>query len=439
MGKEGVDYILRLLAGEAFSGDVCSLVGYTSDPNKFGNYKVAIVPSFFFSETMYGTTPSLPALPLQEVEGMPLLYGNPSVERVGDTLVVYADIVASAWFLLTRYEEVVRCDTRDKHGRFPGRESLPFRAGFIDRPVVDEYGRLLRQWLRVAGVDVPEPKPKIAKVYLTHDIDEPFYCRTLRTVAKRTLAGENVFRLLKYYFGRVEDDPNFTFPLFATLDSDFRAAIGNEHCQPVCFFKPGGSHFFDKPHYKTDSGGIQKALRLLLDSGAAIGLHASYDVGIVPYKIAAEKQKLEEAIGRPVSYNRHHFLTSREPEDMDFLEKAGITDDFTMGYADVSGFRLGTSRPVKWINPVTRRLSGLTLHPLTVMDTTLSSPFYMALSYDEALAYCRRLIEQTGQMGGEVVLLWHNDAFNVVERTHYPMWQGKLYSGLLNTLREHFT
>ena len=438
MSNEGIDYILRFLVGEAFADDVCSLVGYTFNPDEFAEYKVVIVPSPFFSEAMYGATVSLSALPLQEIEGVPLLYGSPTIERVGDTLVVYADIVASAWFLLTRYEEVVRRDTRDKHGRFPGRESLPFRAGFIDRPVVDEYGRLLRQWLRAAGVDVPDPEPKIAKVYLTHDIDEPFYCRTLRTVAKRTLAGENVFRLLKYYFGRVEDDPNFTFPLFAALDNNLRAAIGYERCQPVSFFKSGGRHFFDKPHYKIDSNDMQKALCLLLDSGATIGLHSGYDAGIAPSKIAAEKQKLEEVIGRQVSYNRHHFLTSREPEDATFLEAAGITDDFTMGYADVSGFRLGTSRPVRWIDPTTRRLSGLTLHPLTVMDTTLSSPFYMALNYDEALAYCCRLIEQTERMSGEVALLWHNDAFNVTERTHYPAWQSGLYRELLDILRGRF-
>ena len=31
--------------------------------------------------------------------------------------------------------------------------------------------------------------------------------------------------------------------------------------------------------------------------------------------------------------------------------RAGITDDFTMGYADIAGFRLGTCRSVRWINP----------------------------------------------------------------------------------------
>ncbi len=45
------------------------------------------------------------------------------------------------------------------------------------------------------------------------------------------------------------------------------------------------------------------------------------------------------------------------------FEDAGITDDYTMGYADQVGFRLGTARPVRCIYPATRHLSRrLTLH-----------------------------------------------------------------------------
>ena len=438
MSSEGIDYILRFLIGEAYADEFCSLVGYTSNRDEFGKYRVVIVPSPFFREEVYGTVASLPVLPLQEVEGVPLLYGNPKTERVGDTLVVYADIVASAWFLVTRYEEMVRREARDKHGRFPGCESLPFRAGFITRPVVDEYGRLLRGWLRQTGADVHDPEPKIKKVYLTHDIDVPVYCRTLRSFVGRVLNGENIFRLLSCYFGKVENDLNYTYPLMVEEDSSLRVAVGNERCESVYFFKPDGRHLYDKPLYKIGSRDVKKALRLLLDNGVTIGLHTSYDGGMLPCKVLPEKRKLESVIGREVYYNRHHFLGSREPEDMEYLETAGITDDFTMGYAAVAGFRLGTCRPVRWINPSTRRLSGLILHPLTVMETSLDYHTYMALGYEEALSYCRDLIVQTAKVNGEVVLLWHNEAFNTVGRTHYAPWQGELYSELLNHLKQLF-
>jgi hypothetical protein len=111
---------------------------------------------------------------------------------------------------------------------------------------------------------------------------------------------------------------------------------------------------------------------------------------------------------------------------MEYLEKAGITDDYTMGYADVAGFRLGTSLPVRYINPSTRRLSPLTLHPLTIMDGTLSDVKYMNLTSDRAEDYCKRLIQNIRHVTGELTLLWHNTA--VVEHNGYLR---ELYSKLI--------
>ena len=436
MENDIIFYIVRLLIGGNATDDVCRLVGYIADPDNYAQYKVVIVPSYFFKNRVYGQPTSLPEASLWKIEGVPLLYGNPEIKRMGDTLVVYADIVASAYFLITRYEEMVRRDVRDKHGRFPGCESLPYRAGFIDRPIVDEYGRLLRKWLRQAGIDVSEPKPEIKKVYLTHDIDVPFYCRTLRTLMRRIVQKENIFRLLKYYYSPLDEDPNYTYPLIIKENNTLRESLGSDRCEPVCFFKPGGRHKYDKPHYKIESKELMKLLKLLSSNNITIGLHAGYDSGLYPEMILAEKRKLEQVIEKEVLYNRHHFLASREPEDMDTLEEAGITDDFTMGYADVAGFRLGLSRPLRWINPVTRKLSGLILHPLTVMDHTLDNKMYMGLDYEGALDCCLKLISRTEQAGGEITLLWHNEAFNTTERTHYAPWQPRLYKALLDNLGE---
>jgi len=108
-----------------------------------------------------------------------------------------------------------------------------------------------------------------------------------------------------------------------------------------------------------------------------------------------------------------------------------------MGYADVAGFRLGTSHPVFWINPEDKRISGLILHPLTAMDCTLSDPKYMGMSYEEAQVYCLQLCEQVRQANGEVVLLWHND--RVAEAPYLSPadnWQRKLFKSLIEELQK---
>ena len=396
------------LLDESLLGDVSRFVGYTSDASSYADYKVVIVPSGFFDEGVYATDRTEPTLPLQTIEGVPFLFGTPDMERAGDTVVVRADLVASAFFLMSRYEEVLHRELRDVHGRFPGRESLPYRAGIIDRPVIDEYGKLLRKWLNQNGITMDECVPFVRKINLTHDVDAPFNCRTWRNVARHTLSGRNIFDMIREKNKPLHADLYYTFPWLLQQDKILQQSVGEDRCQSFLFFKAGGKTKHDKPCYDLYSKDMRALFELCREQGATVGLHSSYQAGINPSLIAAEKKKLEDAVGMEMRHNRHHFLSSREPEDMEYVEKAGFTDDYTMGYADMAGFRLGTSLPVRFINPATRRLSKLMLHPLIVMDSTLNDVRYMNLSADRAEAYCRRLVQNIRQVAGELTLLWHN-------------------------------
>jgi hypothetical protein len=107
---------------------------------------------------------------------------------------------------------------------------------------------------------------------------------------------------------------------------------------------------------------------------------------------------------------------------MQRLAEAGYTDDFTMGFADEAGFRLQTCRAIRWINPQTMQLTNLTLHPLIIMDCTLSNDNYMHLTEDEAYFLCERLIDKVKLHRGDLCLLWHNTSINnrSYHRSLYP-------------------
>ncbi len=431
-----VSYIIRFLTGANKPAKPGCRIGYTADPGKIPSYDIVIIPSPFFDQNVYGTPASLPELPLQEIEGVPLLFGTSGTEWIGTTFVIHADIIASTYFLITRYEEIMRRDVRDAHGRFPGKESLPYRAGFIHRPVVEEYGKLLRKWIRETGIEVAEPETRIRKIWLTHDIDAPFFCRSLRNLIRESVKGIGFKKALSLYNGSLEDDPYYTFPWLTAQDNSVREILGKNRCVALFFLKSGGKSKQDKPYYNLKAADMQTLVALLKQSKALTGLHSSYDAGRDPLLITNERKSLEKVIGQKIRHNRHHFLACREPEDISWLERAGITDDFTMGYADVAGFRLGTSRPVRWINPVTKRLSSVTLHPLSIMDVTLSEPQYMNLDYEGALRYCLKLIDEVEKANGELVLLWHNDVLSLQRLPGAADWHRKLYLSLLDELKK---
>lgn len=435
--SETINYIIRFLLGEDTPSKVLSQIGYTSNPDEFHKYKLVILASSFFSPEIYGTADSLPNLPLQIWEEAPILFGNPLVEKLEKTTILQADLIASTYFLISRYEEMLRADVRDFHGRFPGKESLPYRAGFIDSPLVDEYGKLLRTLLREIGFEIIEPPHKMKKIYLTHDVDQLSHFRNFRGFMGGLLRGlsrpKEGNKAIKSYFGGLKYDPWYTLPWLFKLDNSVRQVQGNEKCEAISFIKVGGgSKKEDKPFVTYHIQDFQSLITLCRKKNISFGLHSSYEAGINPARILGEKKHLERISKKPIFYNRHHYLNSREPEDMLTLIETGITDDFTMGYADVSGFRLGTCRAVKWINPKTKELTSLTLHPLTIMDGSLSDKRYMYLNAHDAYEYCIRLINTVESWNGELVLLWHNTS---VEDTP-QLYHRKLYKDIINYLKK---
>lgn len=435
-----VHYSLSTLQGE---GAAPCAVFYGRPEAAPASARVVIVPCGFFEDGVYGEPASLPSVPLAQIEGSPLLYGRPCVERRtgpdgADRLVVYADIVASAFFLLTRYEEIIRRSVRDEHGRFRGRESLPFRAGFLHRPIVDEYAALLRGWLRKTGNRVAEPPVEIEKIYLTHDVDLPWMWSSFPFVARATLRRLLINRsavldpILSYWGLRTGKDPYDCFDWISEQDMALRDALGDQRVECVFLFLAGGEDPQDGRDYLNDRR-TRMLISRIKSRRAALGLHSSYSAGIDPGRVSAENARLGSVVGGRCHMNLHHYLASREPEHMAFLEPAGITDDFTMGYADVTGFRLGTCRPVRWFDPVSMRSTGLTLHPLTIMEVTLERPEYMGLDFEQARGVCHALLNEVAKHHGEAVLLWHNNELSELAKAGGSYQRG-LYSDLLTRL-----
>ena len=79
------------------------------------------------------------------------------------------DLLASVLYSLCRVEELAR-HSRDSHDRFPAAESIAAKEGFLDRPIVDEYGLALAEALHHL---LPNwtPQPRQLRVKVTHDID----------------------------------------------------------------------------------------------------------------------------------------------------------------------------------------------------------------------------------------------------------------------------
>ena len=326
---------------------------------------IIIIKSNFFEDGIFGSKDTEPRLPLSLLNGIPILYGEPEIKKLDAKTVIYADLIASAFFLITRYEEIINKD-RDEFGRFPGKKSVPYLAGFIHRPIVDEYTALLK---KIAGI---EDDKYCKRLCLTHDIDSPYTHFNLFTAIRKTVGDI------------VRKRPISTY--------QYQHLVGN--------IKP-----YDDYIYIKDKAWRQLSDELL-QSGAEIGFHSSFEAAENPEVFYEELKLLERIQKTKVTKHRSHYLRSMEPDSFNVLINAGITDDYTMGYADIAGFRLGTARNVLWIDPKSKKLTSLVLHPMIAMDSSLIGKNYMNLSVEEAILYLKGLIDTSGY--GTPSVIWHN-------------------------------
>lgn len=381
--KDIIDYIITWLCyGDT---NAAKRIAYTADEKALKDHDLIIIPNGHLGQDLL-----LPELKRPIVEQ----------PKKGKSI-IRTDIVYTTFFFISRAEELIRFQ-RDEHDRFAAKYSILGLKSRTQIPRLDEYARLVLKQL-----NLPLPAPGFAHIYLTHDIDSIDQYRHLRGLAGGIKRGE-----VKQAFAslcNINKDPQYTFPWLIEQD----AKVPN--AETIYFVKHTKGRGFDYPQYCLCGHDYKRVKKLLLESGAKLGIHSSYYGDLPPYTLHNTQSTL----------HRSHYLRC-SIDQMQRLADAGYTDDFTMGFADQAGFRLQTTRAVRWINPKTMQLTNLTLHPLTVMDCTLSNDNYMNLTEDEAYFLCERLIEKVKLHHGDLCLLWHNSIIN--NETYHRSLYSKILS-----------
>jgi hypothetical protein len=318
------------------------------------------------------------------------------------------DLPAMIFFLVSRYEEYLPFEA-DRHGRFPAQASAASRGGFLETPLVDRWA------LRLAGLlqqKFPEwtYRKRRYRFLPTYDIDLAWAYR--HREAWLQVAGS----LKSLLLGRLAElglrwrvltgqrpDPYFTFPY---LDELHR----RHGLHPRYFFllSDGGRYDRSIAHYRSP---LQELIRQHAEK-YDIGIHPSYRAGDMAGQLYCEVKRLREISGQPTTASRQHYLRLHLPETCRRLLQAGIRHDFTMGYADATGFRASMATPFPWYDLGLEKPTDLIIHPFQAMDATMK--WYMNLTPDQARQRLELLIDRTRAVDGVFCSLWHNSSFSDV-------------------------
>ena len=334
-----------------------------------------------------------------------------AADNGGGEVIVYADIISSTLFMLTRWEELV-VPERDLHERFPASASLAYKQGFLDRPVVDEYAFILRSYIQRIFPGW-QPSRRKYQLILSHDIDS---IRSFRNHISgiKSIAGDLIkrrdFRQGLLRAGNIVKDSISPEQAANYQGISKLAQVSLENGLSGTFFFLAGSKSNLDSDFKIDSKIIKQSINQLQSNGFQIGIHPSYHTYNDLDRLLEEKALLEKTLGRPVREGRQHYLRFQTPVTWRLYEQVGLQVDSSLTYAGHEGFRAGTCHPFNPFDLQQDRELNLTELPLVVMDGTLRQ--YRALSIEEAEKSIINLAEKCRNVEGSFTLLWHNSSIH---------------------------
>lgn len=340
-----------------------------------------------------------------------------------DKSVLPFDVFSAIFYLTARYEEY-QPYVRDQHGRFTAHLSTSVDLDILKKPVVNIWALKIMDILKQKYPNLRFQQKKY-KFLPTYDVDSAFAFAQKGLI--RSIGGF-ALNLKDFEWGKVtqrarvlsrfEKDPYNTFDFQIELQKYYKL-------RPFYFILFGRYGQFDK-NLNVRNKTFRQLIKKIADY-AQVGIHPSYNSAEHPERLSVERYNLSKVINKEVSSSRQHFLRVMLPQTYRNLIEHDITDDYSMGYAALPGFRAGICNSYNFYDLDMEAETKLRIHPFTVMDGTLKD--YMNLTPADAIEQIRSLIKEVKAVNGTFISLWHNDTLSNQHR-----WTGwlKVYKELLD-------
>ncbi len=325
------------------------------------------------------------------------------------------DPLASIFYVLSRMEEYDSIHTDHFH-RYEAKASVLTKNNWLKQPICEIWSLDLIAFLEANWKEALKPRSLRYGFQPTFDIDNTFAYANKNTF-RSTLA--NIKDIVYQRKSRRDDrqkvrkglmtDPYDTF--------DWIEEIAKHFAETKVFWLLGNYSKLDKNISHLNEAQQLKIKQLA--KVAEIGMHASSQTQNSAQQLQIEVARLEKITGYKPNSNRQHFLLMQLPLTYQMLVQNGITHDYTMGYAETTGFRAGTARSFKWFDLTKNEATPLHIHPFVYMDGTLLE--YLQLSPAQAIQEIEMLHAQVQQYGGVFSFLWHNETISGYQ--HWASYQ----------------
>ncbi len=314
------------------------------------------------------------------------------------------DIFAASFYLVSRYEEWLP-HRDDMYGRYAHENSLAFREGFLDIPLVNfwiqDFGNALQK--KFPQLKITQPAFGYT---LTYDIDIAWSYRgkgLYRNIGG-FLKSPSLERLS--VLTRIKKDPFDCYEFLRDLHHEYKP-------DPIYFFLVAPS----RSKYDKNISPYDHNMWQLIKRHARkyrVGLHPSWKSHENIDLLKKEKKILETAGDIPIWRSRQHYIKFSLPETFDRLINIGITKDYSMGYGSINGFRASVASSFYWYNLASESVTALRLYPFCFMDA--NSFFEQKQGAEQSFGELKHYVEQCKKANGHLVTIFHNNFLGAAKK-----------------------
>lgn len=108
----------------------------------------------------------------------------------------------------------------------------------------------------------------------------------------------------------------------------------------------------------------------------------------------------------PIEKSRQHYLRFNLPEGYRNLIDAGLTEDYSMGYGSINGFRASVASAFYWYDLEKEVQTSLRIFPFCYMDSV--AIFSLQFSAEEAYTELIEYYNICKEMQGTFISIFHN-------------------------------
>ena len=330
------------------------------------------------------------------------------------------DIFAATFYLISRYEEYLQHEL-DMYGRYAHENALAYKAGFLNIPLVNIWLHAFKQELFKIFPSLTFQQTDFQFIP-TYDIDIAWSYKEkgfLRNAAG-FLRSPSIGRITAML--GLKEDPYDSYQYLHDLHSLNRL-------NPVYFFLVAKQNsVYDKNILPQST-----ALQALIKAHAAkyrTGLHPSWKSNSDEAILKEEKTVLEHISGGDIHLSRQHYIKFALPQTYERLLAAGITEDYSMGYGSINGFRASAASSYFWYDLSKEKSTALRICPFCFMDANC---FYeQKLSTQESYNEIMHYYLACKQINGTLITILHNNFIGTDKK--FAGWR-ELYSKFITQLQ----